>query len=1333
MEELLTTEPGPPKGAKPVNGIAKTIAPPVGAKKKEDTVSEPSSNDGSTQAGLDVSQEPGPKGAKPSGKSTESKEQELFNRYSADLEKGLLDLYSKKYKTEEDDFIKSIGGFKEPDLTNKDEVDSYNKKVNQLKEFQQKRGKEIDDEFKNHYETSTKSALERFNKNAIKKAERATEKSPASPFVEELKNAPRPISINPEKDARKIVSQFQTEITGKPESQGLVQDAYLAASNVPGAINKAFVSGMAATPKTVAMLAQKLDQLTGMPAKGIEEYATYQLGEYVENKAKELGLTVLQNPDYAGFMTSTLPQAVGSMLSMMLLGGRGATTNPFVTQSIAKQAATTLTSKTAMVGAMQASVPEFEAAKAAGKTDEEAFNVFLQNIPGGLTESVQMANMFGRLNRMTNNGLMNAIKLSTANGLEEASQEAIQQYLTNKVAQGSYDPERDLKEGMGEGAGAGFIVGFVLPGAIAAMDKMSPEQKTQTKAVLQRMLEQGYYIRTPQSFSKTIKSPSQVVSEARTSVKSADDTQGAEAAAEKILETTQGNQQPNITDTAQDEPTSLRGVKYSDIIVGDQRLDDILDENNLTNLEKDKVRDIFSRGVDYFKFDKEGEQRFQEKFANPEDITDVTEALLTGLSAAKESAFNFYNQKNYDNVKDAINYIIQNPNEYSSNVVKAVSKIKQKLNNSSSMSRLYAIDVMKELGIKTQSPNATEGQDQNLQTDGKERNGQGRQEGLLTQETGGWKAGDIIPANYPQPERVIKSIDGDLSETMVKVTFEDGTQGAIQKKKPSPVVEEKSVETKQSTPDQALSKYENDEKYTIDDLVDELESSDNPKIQEAVAKYRADVKEGLEVWGGREDSEARETGFVNEIRKITSPQQQPNPDITTVGDNYVKRDNRWFVKDAEGIERPLISDNPNKTIEEQNTELAQAKELKTQLESETPVKVDLSPTGKSRIAEMEAHTPEGRVRKWLFGGGQLLWNSKSQGEGKPTLRGLKDETGYSNKERQDIKQYVHDTNGVSVEQAAEQLAAQYQDRSPQEYRNAIIEVFSSDPKKWYEQQVRDEDPEYALQEEQRFQEAGQLTEQIKQLETQEEGVKEINQQLYENERRVNYGSAATEGQTAGGQVASPGSGGQAQVQPRESIRKNRDANKSKQALEELKSKNLTHVPGLGMGANQAKGTYISTEELGNRYERRGTPVKVKVNIQNPFVSEGNEFYDIQREIIQSRFGKEKIEDLTETESDLLAEMVTEHFTTEGFDSIYMPQSETQEGELIVFDRSKVTIMDDARIEYENAVHESTQTTLQLEFIPDSEFLKTDKPIELREKQKKIRKDLARLNQLIKCR
>ena len=144
---------------------------------------------------------------------------------------------------------------------------------------------------------------------------------------------------------------------------------------------------------------------------------------------------------------------------------------------------------------------------------------------------------------------------------------------------------------------------------------------------------------------------------------------------------------------------SLRGVKFSDIVVDDKYLEDILDDNKLSDEEKKQVREVFTRGVTYFKFDKEGEQKFQEKFANPEDITDVAD-IITGVSAAEESNFNNYNTANYENVKDAIKYILNNPNDYSPNVVKALTEIKEKLDNpSSSMSRLYAVDVMKELGI----------------------------------------------------------------------------------------------------------------------------------------------------------------------------------------------------------------------------------------------------------------------------------------------------------------------------------------------------------------------------------------------------------------------------------------------------------------------------------------------------------------------------------------------------------------------------------------------------------------------------------------------------------
>ena len=60
------------------------------------------------------------------------------------------------------------------------------------------------------------------------------------------------------------------------------------------------------------------------------------------------------------------------------------------------------------------------------------------------------------------------------------------------------------------------------------------------------------------------------------------------------------------TENVMEEPITSKGVKYSDIIVGDKRLEDILSEKKLTEPEKKQVREVFSRHIDYFKFDKYG-------------------------------------------------------------------------------------------------------------------------------------------------------------------------------------------------------------------------------------------------------------------------------------------------------------------------------------------------------------------------------------------------------------------------------------------------------------------------------------------------------------------------------------------------------------------------------------------------------------------------------------------------------------------------------------------------------------------------------------------------------
>lgn len=312
-----------------------------------------------------------------------------------------------------------------------------------------------------------------------------------NPFIKDLKVPQVMRAQDAEKNARNIVGSFQEEIKGVRENQGFVGEIAADASQIAPSFNKAFIGAVTSIPKAVGILAKKLDDLTGVDNGSIENYSTYQLGQWLDKKALEIGFTAIDEKR-AGFLNSAVPSAFGSMLGMIMTGGPAAGEAGLVKQSVGREIAGTLTSPMAISGALQAAVPEYEAAKAAGKSDSEAFSVFLKNIPGGLTEVIPVANMFTRLNKITGNGIVGRIKSAAAQGLsqglEESSQEAVQQYLSNKIAQGSYDPKRDLKNGMLEGAGAGFVVGFVMPGVMSAMQNMSTEDRYETKKILDEYL-----------------------------------------------------------------------------------------------------------------------------------------------------------------------------------------------------------------------------------------------------------------------------------------------------------------------------------------------------------------------------------------------------------------------------------------------------------------------------------------------------------------------------------------------------------------------------------------------------------------------------------------------------------------------------------------------------------------------------------------------------------------------------------------------------------------------------------------------------------------------------
>jgi hypothetical protein len=141
-----------------------------------------------------------------------------------------------------------------------------------------------------------------------------------------------------------------------------------------------------------------------------------------------------------------------------------------------------------------------------------------------------------------------------------------------------------------------------------------------------------------------------------------------------------------------------------------------------------------------------------------------------------------------------------------------------------------------------------------------------------------------------------------------------------------------------------------------------------------------------------------------------------------------------------------------------------------------------------------------------------------------------------------------------------------------------------------------------------------------------------------------------------------------------------------QAVEEIKKAPLSHVPGLQMGSSQAKGIYISTE-LTNRYETQDAPAqRAEISIENPFVVENDPgLVDMRNTLLQENIDQftaedfadgeqaTTVDDLTEAGIEKLAGMVTENLQEQGYDSIYFPASQAQEGEVIVFDQVKVDI------------------------------------------------------------
>ncbi len=269
--------------------------------------------------------------------------------------------------------------------------------------------------------------------------------------------------------------------------------AYL--NNFAGHFNQAVVSSAASIPKTIGILASKIDKTLGVRNDPAENYGTYQIGDFIEKKALDWGVTAT-DPSKDNFLTSDVASGLGSVMAIMLSGGESALagegaglTATQLSQRKAiyegvKDTGKLLTKPGAVVGSTSMAVPEFETAKKAGLSDDEALSVFAKNYFVGATEILPIENALARINKLSGGKLVEVAKAGFKGGVEEGIQETVQQTLTNKIAQGSYDPNRDLFQDVIRSGGAGFFIGFILPGVGAAMQHMTPEQKSETQSVL---------------------------------------------------------------------------------------------------------------------------------------------------------------------------------------------------------------------------------------------------------------------------------------------------------------------------------------------------------------------------------------------------------------------------------------------------------------------------------------------------------------------------------------------------------------------------------------------------------------------------------------------------------------------------------------------------------------------------------------------------------------------------------------------------------------------------------------------------------------------------------
>ena len=296
------------------------------------------------------------------------------------------------------------------------------------------------------------------------------------------------------------------------EAQAIVEAPQTADSeqgwllNTVSALDKGFAKNLIGNPvKGMGTLLEgATSKVFGGTGKGPISDALISFGNYYNNAIDEL---TPQDEDFKNSLTDQFGQAFGQVASLIMTGGvagagkegaaLAATAPTGIVGTVAgagKQLASTLVSPTAISGGLSMGQAEFDRAKEAGATDEQAYEVFFKNAAvGSVLEQIPVMQFLKRFNQSTAGGVANYIKTKGVAGLtggfEEMTTEVLQQLYSNKTAQEIYNINQQLLEGVGESGGVGFGVGFILNAMGAKVKKLKKDGNTAEAQLIENQIE----------------------------------------------------------------------------------------------------------------------------------------------------------------------------------------------------------------------------------------------------------------------------------------------------------------------------------------------------------------------------------------------------------------------------------------------------------------------------------------------------------------------------------------------------------------------------------------------------------------------------------------------------------------------------------------------------------------------------------------------------------------------------------------------------------------------------------------------------------------------------